>query len=255
VPGSDPIAALQAFIDEKWALAQPVFFPRIPEGPRVHPEVTPSEARYFLASVTGPEPLCTVDDQNRVLSDRYPPRSDGTPRVYRFFEQPGRLRLETVIDMAAGARLRDEFGWPREHMIFESPRVLDESGQPLLSGEALDLLLLEEPCAQLKAEMTVPTTQFRIGGEAKADKKLLDKLLQAMQVCHGAGHREHNKCRAIKVFRPRMFLAFAAAETWRLFDVVQAEDGYAVLGSETSDFRRLHFERRGLSTDRRPPTA
>jgi hypothetical protein len=45
-------------------------------------------------------------------SDRYPCLADGSPRGYNFFEEPGRLRLETITGWAAIARLRNEFGWP-----------------------------------------------------------------------------------------------------------------------------------------------
>ena len=57
-----------------------------------------------------------------------------------FFEEPGRLRLETIVHLAAAARLRDDFGWPREHFIFESPEVVDGLSR-LLHQDALDILL------------------------------------------------------------------------------------------------------------------
>lgn len=93
--------------------------------------MTIEEAEYFMASVTanGTEsPLIQVDDERKMRSDRFPPRHDGSPR-----------------GIAAAARLRDEFGWPREHLVFESPEVVDDGGKRLLHQDALDILLLDEP--------------------------------------------------------------------------------------------------------------
>src|SRR5687767_11306996 len=87
----DEIRDLQAFIDERWAAAGPRFYPGA-ERPRVPCEVTPSEAGYFVASVTGrgdEPPLLVVDDDRKARSDRYPRLSDGSPRGYLFFEEPG----------------------------------------------------------------------------------------------------------------------------------------------------------------------
>ena len=146
--------------------------------------------------------------------------SDGSPRGYLFFEEPGRLRLETIVGWAAIARLRYEFGWPREHLVSESPTLL-EDGHEVLRYEALDTLLLEEPCAELAAKMPLAAARSRVGVEARAAAKMLDKLLAGMRACHadGAPHikSDHVKCTAIAVLRPRLFLGVAAAETWRLF--------------------------------------
>src|SRR5580765_5574509 len=112
MPGRDSIRDLQVFIDERWAIAQPKFYPTIDQQPVVPAEVTPSEAAWFLACVSprGNEPpLLVVDDDRKERSDRYPRLSDGSPRGYLFFEAPGRLRLETIVHWAAMARLRDEF--------------------------------------------------------------------------------------------------------------------------------------------------
>lgn len=84
-----------------------------------------------------------------------------------------------------------------------------------------------------------------VGGvEAKATAKMLDRLLEGMRACHtdGAPHSrtDHVKCSAIAVVRPRLFLGVAAAETWRLFTVVE-RNGRAVLGDELPDLDRLRF--------------
>ena len=87
--------------------------------------MTIEEAEYFMASVTanGTEsPLIQVDDERKMRSDRFPPRHDGSPR-----------------GIAAAAWLRDEFGWPREHLVFESPEVVDDGGKRLLHQDALDI--------------------------------------------------------------------------------------------------------------------
>ena len=244
--GGDSIRALQAYIDERWAVARPRFYPHVAEAPRVPSEVTRSEAAFFLASVTthGPEPpLFNVDDNRKVRSDRYPPRADGAPRGFHFFEEHGRLRLETIVHMAAMARLSDDFGWPREHLIFESPNVVDH-GSVVLPNEALDILLLETRCTELSAGMTLAATRSRVGIEAKATARLLGKLLDEMRGCRAASapslHSEHKKCLAIDALRPRLFLGVAAGETWRLFAVVEHE-GRAALGDELSNLDGLHF--------------
>lgn len=240
---SDPILELQAFIDGRWAVAQPRFYPAAAEPPRVHREVTSREAEYFLASVTAnasEPPLFQVDDERKMRSDRFPPRRDGSPRGYNFFEEPGRLRLETIVHIAAAARLRAEFGWPREHLVFESPDVVDGDRTRLLHHDALDILLLEEPCPQLGSKMTPAASRSRVAVETKATPKLLDRLLREMRACQATSHAEHEKCLALQVLRPRLFLAVAASETWRLCSVAE-RDGRAVLGDELPDLQSLHF--------------
>ena len=73
-----------------------------------------------------------------------------------------------------------------------------------------------EPCAPLTSNMTIAATRSRVGVEAKADERLLDGLFAKMGACQGEVHAEHNKCRAMEVFRPRLFLGVAAGEDWRL---------------------------------------
>jgi hypothetical protein len=242
----DALRDLQAFLDNRWAVAQPRFYPGAAEGPRVPPEVTASEAGYFLASVAteGLErPLFNVDDDRKLRSDRSPPRADGAPRGFFFFEGPGRVRLETIVHMAAMARLEHNFGWPREHMIFESPDLLKD-GRVVLRREALDILLLEAPCKGLAAKMTVTAARSRVGIEAKANAKLLSKLLDELRACQTASvprsHSQHKKCLAIAGLQPRFFLGVAAAQTWRLFTVVE-RGGRAVLGDELPNLDDLHF--------------
>jgi hypothetical protein len=160
--------------------------------------------------------------------------SDGGPRNYLFFEERGHLAPETIVGWAAIGRLRFEFGWPREHLVVESPTLL-EDGHKVLGNGVLDILLLEEPCAELGAKMPLPAARSRVGVEAKETAEKLDKLLAGMRACHadGAPHGKSNhvKCSAIDVLRPRLFLGVAAAGTWRLFTVVDHR-GRAVLGDE-----------------------
>jgi|SRR5579859_1895751 len=47
----DPIRDLQAFIDERWAFAQPKSYRDAANGPHVATDVTAGEAGYFGASV------------------------------------------------------------------------------------------------------------------------------------------------------------------------------------------------------------
>jgi hypothetical protein len=258
--GTDAVRDLQAFIDERWAVVQPACFPHAADGWRLTPHgkvpplaeaITPSEAASFLASVAtdaGSEPpLQFVHDNNKVESDRSPILAGGDPRGYVFFEKSGPsmggLRLETIVHMAAMARLRDEFGWPRERLVCESPSLV-EDGRVALTYDALDILLLEEPCAEPPGKMPVAGARSRVGIEAKATAKMLDKLLQGIRACHVEGRShdrsDHVKCSAIVVLRPPLFLGVAASETWRLFTVVDC-DGRAVLGDELPDLKRLHF--------------
>lgn len=242
----ESIRELQAYIDERWTVAQPKFYPDVMAGPQVPPEVTPREAHYFLSAVRGiadEPPLLVVDDDRKERSDRYPRLGDGSPRGYHFFEAPGRLRLETIVHWAAIARLRDEFGWPREHLIFESPSVLAD-GREILHYDALDILLLEQPVPVPPAKMSLAGARSRIGVEAKADAKRLDRLLTGIRACQLEGtahHRsDHAKCAAIAALRPQLFLGVAAADTWRLFTIVEHE-GRPVLGEEQEDVSAVRF--------------
>lgn len=242
----DPIRDLQAFIDERWAIAQPTFYPDAADGPRVPSDVTSGEAAYFLASVAsrGPEPpLFKIDDERKLRSDRYPPIADGTPRSFHFFEEPGRLRLETIVHVAAMARLHVDFGWPREHLVFESPTVTKNETDVLTDG-ALDILLLDAPCTDLAAKMTLTAAMPRVGVEAKARAQVLGKLLGGMRACQASGAPHgasgHKKCLAIAELRPRLFLGVAAGEIWRLFTVFE-RDGRGALGEELPDLDGLHF--------------
>lgn len=104
----EAIRELQAFIDERWAVAQPKHYPGVADGPRAHSELTPSEAAYFLACVASrglEPPLVTIDDERKMRSDRIPPTTKGAPRGYHFFDEIDRnhLRLETVVEIAAMA--------------------------------------------------------------------------------------------------------------------------------------------------------
>jgi hypothetical protein len=141
------------------------------------------------------------------------------------------------------ARLRDEFGWPHEHLIFESPTLV-RNGTVVLGTSGLDILLLESPRTEPAAKMTIDEARSRLAVEVKADAKLLGKLLDRMRARQAADaaipHTNHASCLAIAELRPPLFLAVAANETWRLFNVVE-RDGRAVLGDELPDLDRLQF--------------
>lgn len=253
---ADPISELQAFLDARWEAIQPACFPDATEGWRPTPygsvpslaeAVTPNEARFFLASVTarGSEPpLFIVHDNNKVESDRNPALGGGAPRGYKFFEKSGPrmggLRLESIVQCAAMARLRDEFHWPREHLVCESPGFL-RGGGVVLGNDALDILVLKEPVVQLTSRMPIATTSVRVAVEAKATAKMLDRLLAGMRACcaDGAPHdgSDHMKCSAITELHPSLFLGVAAA-SWRLFKIVE-RDGRVGLGKELDDLSLL----------------
>jgi hypothetical protein len=92
--------------------------------------------------------------------------------------------------------------------------------------------------------MSIFDIRPRVCVEAKADARLLGKLIDEMRACHAANgalaHQEHPKCRATEVLRPRFFLGVAAGDTWRLFNVTE-RDGRAALGDELFDLGRLEF--------------
>lgn len=245
---ADPISRLEAFVHERWAVAHSRIVPGASQQPHVSPLVTQTEARHFLACVApdGPgSPLLVVDDEGKERSDRCPRLGNESPRGYNFFEAPGRLRLETVVQWAALSRLRYEFGWPREHLVCESPDLV-EGGQRLLRYEALDILLLEEPCPIPTAKMSREAVRSRVAVEAKDTAEKLDRMLANIRACQKGGMlrshppTEHKKCLAIEVLRPRFFLGVAAGETWRLFSV-QEVSGHAALGEELADLDALHF--------------
>ena len=229
----DPLAELRAYVDARWAVIQPVLFPDCREVRVRIAELTSREAEWFLASVTPHDdnrPLFKVEDNNNVPSDRCPPNADGTLRRGAFFEKYGSvciLRLETIVHTAATWRLHDEFGWPIEHLIVESPDVVDKDGHKVILREALDILALDRPCPQPPSKMTVAAARSRVAVEAKADEKLLNNLLHGMQACQGQSegqHKDtdHKKCRGLQVFRPRLLLGVAAGETCRLFSVKES---------------------------------
>jgi hypothetical protein len=242
---SDVIRELQGFIDERWQVAGQRFYLDA-DAPQVPPELTATEAEFFLACVNpraDEGPLLVIDDDRKARSDRYPRLTDGSPRGYLFFEEPGRLRLETLVGWAAMARLHHEFGWPREHLIAESPRFVSQDCT-VLQQDAVDTLLLEEPCLEPRATMPLETTATRVGVEAKATATLLDSLLSGMRACQEDGvphpRTDHVKCCAIAKLRPRLFLGVAAGNHWRLFRVVD-RNGRAVLGEELADLDELNF--------------
>ena len=148
------------------------------------------------------------------------------------------------MHMAAIARLREEFGWPREHLVCESPTAVNDDGSSVLSGGALDILLLEEPCLQLDPKMIVGAAPSRVGIEVKADRSRLNRLLEEMRTCQagppGCDHQEHKKCQAVEVFRPRRFVGVAAGEIWRVFNVA-SHQGRLVVAEELPDLRDLRF--------------
>jgi hypothetical protein len=85
-----------------------------------------------------------------------------------------------------------------------------KDGSVVVGGGALDILLLEAPCTELAAKMTIATVRSRVGVEAKADPKLLGKLVDEMRSCQASsaphGASAHKKCLAIAELRPRLFL-------------------------------------------------
>jgi hypothetical protein len=238
-------AGLRDFIYEQWTVIQPNVFPGVVDLPRVRlDDVTPREAMWFLNSVAaqGHEPpLFIVEDDNKDRCDRCPPNVGGAPRGGVFFERSGdycTLRLETIVHQAATWRLRSEFGWPRDHLVVESPDVVDAHGRKVANREWADILALETPCPRLPSKMTVEAARSRVVVEAKADTLFLDRLFAKLHACEGDEHAEHNKCLAMTLFSARLFLGVAAGEDWRLF-LVEERDGRAILG-EQCDLSALH---------------
>ncbi len=54
--------------------------------------------------------------------------------------------------------------------MVESPTLL-ENGREVLRYEALDALLLEEPCAELAAKMPLLAARSRVAVEGKGDRQ------------------------------------------------------------------------------------
>lgn len=202
------------------------------------PDVTPGEAELFLAAVGS---WLEIDDDRKKRSDRFPPLQNGSPRGYNFFESRGdktgrgRIRLESIPHIAAAQRLHAEFGWPLEHTVLESPKVVDSSGEEELNQDALDILLLEESCDPLEWPMPAAPLRSRVIVEAKFKARGasgLEGMIRKMRGCRGVDHAEHAKCQGLQVFRPDWFLGVAASETWRLFKVIEGDNGRLVLGDE-----------------------
>jgi hypothetical protein len=243
---------LRAYVAERWAAVQPYDeshdrrFRDIPE-PRLRLEaITGREAEWFLQAGMwhGLEwPLLSVEETNKHRSNRYPPNADGTRRGDVFFFHDGGVAPETLVRRAAVWRLHDEFGWPREHLVIESPDISDASKDDgrRFPRQAVDILLLEKPCSKLPSKMTKSAARACVVVEAKADKRELDKLIDEMRACQAGSHKQHNKCEALRVFQPELFLGVAAGEDWRLFPVIR-RDGRVRLGKEPlPNLDRLYF--------------
>lgn len=245
-PLVDPVVALQTFIDERWSVAQPKFYRDGPARLTVPPELTAAEARWFLAAARS---WLEIDDDRKLRSDRFPPKERGEPRGYNFFEscgdgtERGRLRDEWIVQIAAAETLRDEFGWPLTHLVLESPIVLGPDGAEILHQDALDVLLLDDGCAQLARKMPKAALRSSVIAEAKFHAVEQAAMIRKMRNCDGTDHNEHAKCRGLQTFEPNFFLAVAASETWRLFKVIEGPDGRRILGDEIpSDEQGPHLQ-------------
>jgi hypothetical protein len=259
----DPTERLQEFICERWRAVRQ-HNTRFQDCAELHvrlADVTQREAEWFMAAVTSTigAPLFRIQDDNKHVSDRYPPNASGAPRGNVFFEKSGdkcSLRLETIVHQAATWRLHGEFDWPLSRLIVESPDVVKD-GRVVLRREALDILALEAPSPKLPPIMSLAAARPHVGVEAKATTNDLKKLLDNMHACQQGRispddprHRhDHKKCVALDLLRPKLFLGVAAAETWRLFPVVPHEDR-AVFGEELPTLDALHFQSR---RPRNPP--
>jgi hypothetical protein len=89
--------------------------------------------------------------------------------------------------------------------------------------------------------MEIAAARPRVGVEAKATSRSLDKLRREMEDCRGMTHGEHRKCLGLEVFRPRLFLGVAAHEDWRLFPVEQSA-GRVVWEKQLPDPDLLYFD-------------
>jgi hypothetical protein len=237
----DPLDELQDFIDERWRVAQPKYYPSGPE--RLYaPEVTANEAAWFLAAARS---WLRVDDERKLRSKRFPRLSRGGCRGYNFFERAGRreegrgrLRDEWIVHFAAAERLRCEFEWPLDRFVFESPKVLGADGAVMLHQDAVDILLLRERCPRPEWKMAQAALRSAVIVEAKfkvTGSDSLDGMIGHMSVCdgaHDAEHDDHTTCRGLQVFRPDLVLGVAALETWSLFEVVEGDDLRLVLADE-----------------------
>lgn len=189
----ESVESLRDCIDARWAVVQPVVYPDLLDGWQMRPTggldlLTPREVTDFLLSMEpyqGEPPLFVINDDGVLPCDRTPPNASGAPKRYRFFEEGGGVRLETIVEMAALSRLRHEFGWPRAHLIVESPDVLVSESGGMFGRDALDIIALEQPCEVLTARMTVAAARARVAGEVKAIATQLDGLLRGCRAARG----------------------------------------------------------------------
>lgn len=187
-----------------------------------------------------------MEETNKHRSNRYPPNANGSRRGDVFFFHDGGVAPETIVRRAAVWRLHHQFGWPRDHLVIESPDMSDafkDDGRPF-PRQAVDILLLEKPCPRLPSKMTKSAARSCVVVEAKADTRALDLLIDEMRACQGESHGQHNKCEALNVFQPRFFLGVAAGEDWRLFPVV-TRGGRKVLGKKPLPLNRLQYKPSG----------
>jgi hypothetical protein len=223
------ISRLQRFLDEKWAVVQPRRYPHLADfRPRVPPGLTADEAAWFLAAVgrgAFRQAMVHVDEDGALRSSRYPPTVAGRARGYRFFFYTGKPWGEGIVQWATVAKLHHELGWPCDHIVVESPRIVGVESTPLLHQDAFDVLLLEEPCAKLPAVMSLSMAATRVAVEIKEKASELDRLIDEIRACQAgspASHRKsknHMTCRGLAALQPSRFLGVAGDRVWRLFRV------------------------------------
>jgi hypothetical protein len=227
-----PRDRLQEQIDAWYAEALMSFGPdlcRDPQRQLLIDEVDDFDSDSFLRGLDAG--LYQVKDGYRICTELAPKKRDGTLSEFHLFERVGdrcQMRQETIAHYAAAAELVLDYEWPTSQVAIESPAA------PGLLAGALDIVVFADAARSTAI----------IGGEAKARRAQLTKLLAGMRKCGARplatpAHPsfEHKKCVGLMAFRPALFLAIASGERG-VYATAYDSDEYE-LGNERLDPERL----------------
>jgi hypothetical protein len=198
-----PFERLQQLIDSWWAEFlgnHSLGYCRDPQRQLLQPEIDDFDADAFLRGLD--HGIFRVEDGFRILTELRPKKVDGSGTQFHLFEKVGTrcmLRQECMPHYAAAAELILDYEWPVAQVAIESPAL------PGLTAGALDLLVFSGGDQRTAV----------IGGEAKARRAQVERMLRDLRICGGARayvarhSPDHKKCLALLAYRPQLFLAVA----------------------------------------------
>jgi hypothetical protein len=226
-----PRERLQRQIDgwwREWVARVGDYCPNV-DGHTLAPDIDDFDADSFLRGCAAG--LFWVEGGDTMYSSLLPAKPNGSLTPFALFEKVGtgkcQIRQENIPHYAAASELVLDYGWAKQQVTIESPRV------HALTQGALDVVVFRDPDRSLAA----------VAGEAKARRAQLVKMLIGIRACHGEPNPpmhppyEHKKCLGIMAFRPSLFLGIAAGVR-RVFPVAYI-DGWFQLGQDEMSLEAL----------------